>query len=811
MSYPIGVHRFAIIFSLFVPLLRAADGPTAELGRRILDAGLDPAECYQVRNLRFDKEDLHVYLTEGYLIFGKAVDGVRLSAVFSGEVEGGDAELLLLPPTRSERMSLASYAHTPNLSEHFDGAILIFTDDTYAQLLKQIQASGEPRKSAERGLLLAQSWAPAIRNFSSSFQIRLVKDLLAENRAALGFFYMAVSGRKLGNFDATYDPRAREQINLGQVAFRQEQAYFDVWTRFQARSFRSRTRALPEEDLRVTNYHIDATLDPNLHLRVVTQATVSPGLEARRALSFDISAQMRVTEARINGEPAEVFQPSSLRSNLIRGDLNETFLVVPAKPLQPGREYQVEFQHEGDVISDAGNHVYFVGARGSWYPHRPGQFARYDLTFRYPEDLDLVATGKTVEDSVSSPWHVTRHRTDSAVRMAGFNLGRYDRQTVARSGYTVDVYANRTVETALDRSSQQRVILLPQPRIGPPGNQRWTVDLAPYPLDMPEIDPAARLQHLALEIAGALEFMASHFGPPVQKHLTIAPIPGTFGQGFPGLIYLSTLAYLDPKHRPAAARTEVAELFYSEILHAHETAHQWWGNVVTTASYEDDWIMEALANYSALLYLEKRKGIHAVDTVLASYKTHLLAKTGGGNAVDSIGPIIWGPRLHNSQAPGAWRVITYEKGSWIMHMLRQRMGEERFLAMLGQFRQHYQFQAVTTDQFRRAAAEGLPPRFLDAQLEAFFDQWVYGTGVPALKLNYKVIGKAPAVQLNGTITQSEVAEDFSALVPVEIQVAKGKPLVRWVRTASEPVSFSVTLKQTPTKVLLDPNNSVLRK
>ena len=805
------VHRFAIVISLFVPWLWAADGPTAELGRRILDAGLDPAECYQVRNLRFDKEDLHVYLTEGYLIFGNAVDGVRLSAVFSGDIEGGDAEVLLLPPTRSERMSLAAYAHTPNLSEHFDGAILIFTDDTYPQLLKQIQASGEPRKSAERGLLLAQSWDPMIRNFASSFQIRLVKDLLAENRAALGFFHMAVSGRKLGNFDATYDPRAREQISLGRVDFRQGQAYFDVWTRFQARSFRNQTRVLADEDLRVTNYRIEATLDPNLHLSVVTQATVSPGPDARRTLSFDISTQMRVTGARIDGEPAEVFQPSSLRSNLIRGDLNETFLVAPAKPFQPGREYQVEFQHEGDVISDAGNHVYFVGARGSWYPHRPGQFSRYDLTFRYPEDLDLVATGKVVEDSVASPWHVTRHRTESPVRMAGFNLGKYERQTVARSGYTVDVFANRTVETALQRQPQQRIMVLPQPRSGPPGNQRWTVDLTPFPLDMPDIDPAARLQQLALEIAGALEFMASHFGPPIQKHLTVAPIPGTFGQGFPGLIYLSTLAYLDPKQRPASVRNLVAETFYSEILHAHETAHQWWGNVVTTASYEDDWIMEALANYSALLYLEKRKGIRAVDTVLANYKTHLLAKTGGGNAVDSIGPIIWGPRLHSSQAPDGWRVITYEKGSWIMHMLRQRMGDERFLAMLGQFRQRYQFQAVTTDQFRRAIAEGLPPRSPDAKLEAFFDQWVYGTGIPVLKLSYKVTGKAPVVQLSGAITQSEVAEDFSALVPVEIQMGKGKPLVRWVRTASEPASFSVALKQAPTKVLLDPNNSVLRK
>jgi hypothetical protein len=793
-------------------VLAAADGPAAELGRRITEAGVDPEECYQVRDLRVSREDVRVYLTEGYVIFGKAVDGRRLSAVFSGDVEGGDAEVIVLPPTRSERMSLASYTDTPNLDEHITSAVLVFTDDTYAELMKQIQARGTPRRDAERGLLLQQTWEPIVRSFSASFQIRLVRDILTGSRPADGLFYAAVHGRKLGNLDVMYDPQAHEQISVGTVTYRQERAYFDIWTRFQARSFRNRVRTEPQDDLRVNSYRIDATLDPSLHLRVDTQATVIPSTAARRALSFDISTQVRVTEARINGEPAEVFQPESLRSGLIRGDLNRTFLVVPSKPLEAGHEYEVEFRHEGEVVSDAGNGVYFVGARGSWYPNRSGQFSRYDLTFRYPKDLDLVATGKTVEDGVSGPWHITRRRTDSAVRMAGFNVGNYQRHSVSRAGYNIDVYANRTLEAALARKrQQQQIVILPQPKPGPPGNQRWTVDLNPFPLDMPEIDPAARLERLAIEIAGALEFMASHFGPPVLKWVTISPIPGTFGQGFPGLIYLSTLAYLNPQERPVTARSELQELFYSDILHAHETAHQWWGNVVTSASYEDDWIMEALANYSALLYLEKRKGIHAVDQVLASYKAHLLSKSESGNTVESLGPIIWGPRLYSSQAPNAWRIVTYEKGSWIVHMLRRRLGDERFLEMLGQFRQHYQFQAVTTDQFRRVAAAALGPRSLDPRLEGFFDQWVYGTGIPALKLNYKVSGKPPAVRVNGTVTQSEAPEDFSALAPVEIQFRKGKPVVVWVRTSSEPAPFTVTLKQLPAKVMLDPDNGVLRR
>ena len=91
-----------------------------------------------------------------------------------------------------------------------------------------------------------------------------------------------------------------------------------------------------------------------------------------------------------------------------------------------------------------------------------------------------------------------------------------------------------------------------------------------------------------------MEFMSANFGPPPLKTLTVSPIPGTFGQGFPGLIYLSTLAYLKPSEYPAALHTEQQRRFFSELLHAHEAAHQWWGNLVTAASYQDEWLMEAL-------------------------------------------------------------------------------------------------------------------------------------------------------------------------------------------------------------------------
>ena len=143
-------------------------------------------------------------------------------------------------------------------------------------------------------------------------------------------------------------------------------------------------------------------------------------------------------------------------------------------------------------------------------------------------------------------------------------------------------------------------------------------------------------------------------------------------------------------------------------------------------------------------------------------------------------------------------------------MLRSRIGDERFLAMLGELRRRYEWKAISTEQFRVLAAEFLPPKSHDPKLEAFFEQWVYGTGIPSLKLAYKVSGKAPNLTLTGSISQQDVDDDFSAEVPVEIQFAKRKQIT-WVETANEPASFSMTISEAPVRVALDPASDILRK
>jgi len=122
----------------------------------VRESGMDPAECYRVRDLSFVKDDIKLYLNEGYLIFSKPVLGQRLSALFTTDVEGGDGEVIVIPPNRSERQSLAAFTQSPNLDEHVRTILMILTDDSIAVLRAAIEEQPDSAKKApSAGVLLA--------------------------------------------------------------------------------------------------------------------------------------------------------------------------------------------------------------------------------------------------------------------------------------------------------------------------------------------------------------------------------------------------------------------------------------------------------------------------------------------------------------------------------------------------------------------------------------------------------------------------------------------------------------------------------
>jgi hypothetical protein len=288
------VFRSFLLLLICAAAAARASGPSAtELARSIHEAALDPGECYRVRDLSFRKDDIRIYFTDGYLIFSKPAAGQRISAVFTTDVEGGDGEVILLPPTRGERQSLATFTQSPNLDEHITAALMVFTDGTGAQLRERIEKDGAGKKVPEVGALMAEQWSPVLGNIREGFEVRMVDDLFSPDPKKTGFMFLGLAGRERGSFDLLYDPRGREQIVAGQLSDHGTRLRYNIWTSFMARSVRTGATKRIEPGFSLTHFSIDAALDANLHMKATTTIRLRVGKAALRSFPFEIAGKVK--------------------------------------------------------------------------------------------------------------------------------------------------------------------------------------------------------------------------------------------------------------------------------------------------------------------------------------------------------------------------------------------------------------------------------------------------------------------------------------------------------------------------------------
>ncbi|MBV9611270.1 MAG: hypothetical protein JO091_02305, partial [Acidobacteriaceae bacterium] len=724
--------RAACSFFAVVPLLAAAEpahSPSqltlSALSSALGQITLDPAAAYRVRELQLTRGDIKIYLTEGVLSFVSLIDERRVAAVFTTQgVEAGDAEILVLPPQRGERASLAAFTKTPNLNEHFTSAVFFFSDDTAKELLDEI-ARRDLRKASEVSAELAPIFEPVLRQVSASIEIRLAESLFDAHPSGQGFFYAAVAGRNLGAFDVLYEPGDFEPVSVGRAAMTDGKQQFQLWASFRPR--RAPPYVAPSP--RVSDYQIDTTIRTDLSMSVAARFKVTARESDGRVISLNLSDRLKIGFATVDGQPVEMLQRASAELN--RARMGEQFLLITAKPLIAGTRHDVELRYEGTVVRQTSDGSYFVDDRNIWFPFSDPTLTTFDLTFRCPAQLHLVSTGELVSEQVMGEERVVHRRTLVPEAMAGFNLGDYKVEVDEQGPYRVECYANRsTLNEMADIPNQTEKILEYY-------THRWT-----------------RLPFHSVDVS---------------------PVPGYFGQGFPGLIYLSNVSYMRQEDRPAPLRNPRLDAFFSGLLLPHEVAHQWWGNIVVTANYRASWISEAMASDSALDYIEQSRGGAGVAAVLEQYRQDLLAEQ-NGTRVESAGAVDLGLRLMNTAGTRAWHVITYEKGAWILRMLRQRLGADGFHQMQLRLLQEFATKALTNADLQRVAQALMPADAPDRTLGLFFDTWVYGTGIPRLALTRTREGF--------NLSDSGVEEDFTADIPLACGSGSGKRQIHWVRGSS---------------------------
>jgi hypothetical protein len=791
----------------------AAEKTPRELYDQLNGLRVDPTSLYEIdvaNRIELRRGDVQLSFEKGKLAFLQLFDGRVTGAVFFGR-----GHALAAPRDVVEKQQMAHFLGAPILDQDFTSACLRFTDETAADLLRQLTEAGVSPQP-DSASVFAAHWDGLLATLNPSQSLRILFDLLSETPKP--YFFASIDSVASGPFDVILDPLRRESLLLGQQKQNAGRMFYDVWASYHVPGF-----ALPPVAFRALRYSIETSILANNSLEAKTDVRFRAETGGERLLPLQLSHMLNIDE--VTGEQGEALtffqnEGMTLHERSTRGN-DLLYVVLPSAPSR-GAEFSLRFRYRGNVIEDAGNGVLYVGARESWYPHfgDAADFADYELTMRWPRRLRLVATGSKLDEHDDGEFRIGHWRTEKPVSVAGFNLGDYAFASLAAGSHSVDVYANRMLEQALNNrlSPPHFDVSRMPPPFGAEG-QRYS-NLMPIIPAAPS--PADALKQLGRDIDSSIRFYENYSGPfPFQK-LGVSQIPGTFGQGWPGLLYISTFSFLPPAAQLRAGLSESGQEQFTELVPFHEVAHQWWGNVVGWSVYRDQWIDEAIANYLALLFADNQKNAnHSLRVWLTRYRRRFVEKSPGEEQAPSeIGALDLGIRLSSSKSPEGFEQVVYPKGSWVIHMLREMLRQPgakdpdaRFLALLRTLVSKYAYRALSSADLQREIEAVMTPSMDldgDRSMEWFFEDWVRGTGVPHYRVEFSLHHSEKGFVVRGKLFQSGVPRSFIAPVPLYANTGAGHPTQLGVVVAAGPeTTFHFTTQAAPNKILIDPRMTLL--
>ena len=365
---------------------------------------------------------------------------------------------------------------------------------------------------------------------------------------------------------------------------------------------------------------------------------------------------------------------------------NVVQILLPRVPEKDSRVI-VDLACEGNFF-DRGTHGDWALRDGrGWYPRTgPNERATYDVTLRWPRGLELLASGQRVDHGESNDIRWERRRLEVPAFGFSFEVGHFQLKSVKV------------------------------------GHVKLTVGLDPYTLDQA---PEGSLGDLVANAADALRYYEELFGAYPLDELTLVTVPRQYSQAMLGFVTLSGRVVVDwgvfgPLLRVQDRGSVVA----------HELAHQWWGHLVGWRSYRDQWISEAMANYAALLWA-RQSGWRPTQGPISGWQQELTSTIADGRPIESLGPMVLGERLFSSRSKDAYHAIVYRKGALVLEMLARKIGEERFLSALEVLVRETSGSVISTSDFL-----SLLERITGTRLDAFAQQFIFGTGLPEIYYDY---------------------------------------------------------------------------
>jgi aminopeptidase N len=276
-----------------------------------------------------------------------------------------------------------------------------------------------------------------------------------------------------------------------------------------------------------------------------------------------------------------------------------------------------------------------------------------------------------------------------------------------------------------------------------------------------------------------LKFLTAYIGPYPYEKLANVQSKTIFG----GMENASAIFYEETS----------ASLFQNiESLLAHEIVHQWFGDMASEKSFPHLWLSEGFATYLTHIYIESKYGTDSLNNEMKRDRDQIISfvKESHQPVVDSVSPLM---NLLNANS--------YQKGGWILHMLRRQLGDDVFRKIIRNYYSAYAGKNADTRDFQKICEKES-----GKDLSTFFDQWLYSSAFPKLEVQWSYDEKNKMVLLKVNQLQNKA---FQFPLDVKIQLASGKMQLEIVDITKQTQQFSLPVKEKPLQLSLDPDTSLL--
>jgi aminopeptidase N len=232
-------------------------------------------------------------------------------------------------------------------------------------------------------------------------------------------------------------------------------------------------------------------------------------------------------------------------------------------------------------------------------------------------------------------------------------------------------------------------------------------------------------------------------------------------------------------------------------LISHELGHQWFGDLVTTKDWGNIWLNEGFATFMETVWSESHFGKDTADYDRWEAAQQWFAMR---SLYDKT--IV----RYNFEESEEFDGNAYTKGGWVLYMLRRQLGEDAFYAGLKHYLEANRGKNVVTSDLTKAIEEAT-----HTNVDAFFQQWIYGAGAPKFELSYAYDETKKQVAL--TVKQTQKREGrvglFNVPVEVEITTASG-PKLYPIHVTQESEVYTFPADSAPLMVLFDKGTQILK-